>query len=180
MDRTAVDGEENWLSPEDLAVARRRLPMVYVNAVPVRVDAVGTVTALGLLMRSSSEGHIQQEVVAGRVLYHERVRDALLRHLEKDLGPMAMPQVPPSPQPFTVAEYLPTPGASPYHDTRQHAVALAYVVPVTGECAPAQDALELAWLTPEEAIDPAVQEGMFPGHGMVLRQALAYLGFPPA
>ena len=70
------------------------------------------------------------------MLYHERVRDALLRHIEKDLGPLALPRVPASPQPFTVAEYFPTPGVTPFHDPRQHAVSLAYVVPVAGDCAP--------------------------------------------
>ena len=75
---------------------------------------------------------MSRALVSGRVMYHERVRDALLRHIEKDLGPVALPQIPASPQPFTVAEYFPTPGVTPYHDPRQHAVSLAYVVPVLG------------------------------------------------
>ena len=32
--------------------------------------------------------------VSGRVMYRETVRAALLRHLEKDLGPLAFPQLP--------------------------------------------------------------------------------------
>lgn len=153
MDRTAVDTAENWLSPEELDDARRRLPMLYVNAVPIRVDASGAATQLGLLLRATASGEIRREVIAGRVLYHERVRDALLRHIEKDLGPMSMPRIPASPQPFTVAEYMPTPGSSPYYDPRQHAVALACIVPVAGDCAPQQDALDLAWLAPADAAD---------------------------
>ncbi|MGH3588167.1 MAG: DUF4916 domain-containing protein, partial [Pseudonocardia sp.] len=114
--------------------------------------------------------------VSGRVLYHERVRDALLRHIEKDLGPVALPQVPASPQPFTVAEYFPTPGITPYHDPRQHAVSLAYVVPVTGDCRPQQDALDLAWLTPEDACSDTVQAEMIHGQGMLVKQAMAWVG----
>ncbi|HLR95425.1 MAG TPA: NUDIX hydrolase family protein [Jiangellaceae bacterium] len=180
MDRTAVDTAENWLSPEELDAARRRLPMLYVNAIPVRVDQSGAVTELGLLLRATEQGHIRREVVAGRVRYHEQVRDALLRHIEKDLGAVAMPRVPPSPQPFTVAEYMPTPGASFYHDPRQHAVALAYIVPVAGDCAPQQDALDLAWLTPAEAAEDTLQAEAAGGHGLLIRQALAHLGYPPA
>jgi len=112
------------------------------------------------------------------VMYHERVRDALVRHIEKDLGPMALPQIPPSPQPFTVAEYFPTPGVTPFHDPRQHAVSLAYVVPVAGDCAPQNDALDLTWLTPDQALDPGIQAEMERGHGVLLRQALAHLGHP--
>ncbi|MFV0463684.1 MAG: NUDIX hydrolase family protein [Nostocoides sp.] len=170
--------QESWLSREDLDAARDRVPMLYVQAVPVRVDHTGIVTTIGLLMRAREDGTVGRELVSGRVLYHERIRDALLRNIEKDLGSMALPSVPVSPQPFTVAEYFPTPGVTPYHDVRQHAVALAYVVPVSGDCAPSQDALDLAWVTPREASDPSVDAEMSGGHGVLLRQALAHLGFP--
>src|SRR6476661_4476535 len=97
-----------WLSGEEMDAARERLPILYVDAVPVRVDEHGTVTKVGLLLRVGSDGQIKRALVSGRVLYHERVRAALLRHLEKDLGPLALPRIPPAPQPFTVAEYFPT------------------------------------------------------------------------
>jgi ADP-ribose pyrophosphatase YjhB (NUDIX family) len=122
---------------------------------------------------------MSRALVSGRVMYHERVRDALLRHIEKDLGPVALPQIPASPQPFTVAEYFPTPGVTPYHDPRQHAVSLAYVVPVSGDCRPQQDALDLAWLTPEEASSEQVQVEMNGGQGLLLRQAMAHVGRMP-
>ncbi|PRY56300.1 uncharacterized protein DUF4916 [Knoellia remsis] len=177
MSPLELDDTTAWLSREELDNARERLPILYVDAVPVRVDERGAVTSVGLLLRAS-DGEIQRELVSGRVMYHERVRDALLRHLEKDLGPMALPAVPPSPVPFTVAEYFPTPGVTPFHDPRQHAVSLAFVVPVAGDCAPQQDALDLAWLSPEDALAPAVLAEMDRGHGVLLRQALAHLGHP--
>lgn len=167
---------DGWLTTHELAQARRHLPIVYVDAVPVRVDECGDVIAVGLLLRVNGTGQITRALVSGRVLYHERVRDALLRHIEKDLGPMALPQVPPAPQPFTVAEYLPTAGVTPYHDPRQHAVALAYVVPVAGDCEPQHDALDLAWVTPEEACSARVQSEMANGQGTLLRQAMAHVG----
>lgn len=173
-----VEPQEAWLTRSELDDVRGRVPMLYVVAVPVRVDGNGEVRSLGLLLRASDTGHMERELVAGRVLYHERIRDALVRHLEKDLGPMALPAVPASPQPITVAEFFPTPGVTPFHDPRQHAVAMVYVVPVTGDCAPQQDALDLAWLTPGEAADPDLQRDMSGGHGVLLRQALAHLGFP--
>ena len=165
-----------WLTPEDLAVVRAQLPVVYVDAVPVRVDESGDVVSVGLLLRVTSIGTMTRALVSGRVHYHERIRDALLRHIEKDLGPVALPQVPPSPQPFTVAEYFPTPGITPFHDPRQHAVSLAYVVPVSGDCRPQQDALDLAWMTPEEACTDTVQAEMVNGQGVLLRQAMAWSG----
>jgi ADP-ribose pyrophosphatase YjhB (NUDIX family) len=168
-----------WLAPEELESVRERMPILYVDAVPVRVDDTGVVSRVGLLLRIDSDGTVSRALVSGRVLHRERVRDALLRHLEKDLGPMALPHIPASPQPFTVAEYFPTPGVTLYHDPRQHAVSLAYVIPVAGDCRPRQDALNLVWFTPEEAASPLVQQEMPGGQGVLLKQALAYVGCLP-
>ena len=40
------DPNPGWLSDEDLYEARRRLPMVYVEAIPVRLDSLGYVTEI--------------------------------------------------------------------------------------------------------------------------------------
>ncbi|GAB2485498.1 NUDIX hydrolase family protein [Nocardiopsis aegyptia] len=174
-----ADTQPGWFSDEELENIRGRMPVLYVQAVPVRVDETGQATHFGLLMRAAPDGSFNRSVVSGRVLYHERVRDALLRHLEKDLGPVALPRIPTAPQPFTVAEYFPTPGVTPFHDPRQHAVAMAYIVPVSGDCQPRQDALDLIWFTPEEAASPKVIEEMTGGQGVLLRQALAHVGHAP-
>ncbi len=171
-----TDTTPGWLAPEELELARARMPILYVDAVPVRVDDNGEVTRIGLLLRIGPDGTVSRSLVSGRVLHHERVRDALVRHLEKDLGPVALPRVPASLQPFTVAEFFPTPGVTAYHDPRQHAVSLAYVVPVAGDCRPRQDALDLVWFTPQEASSPQFQEEMPGGRGILLKQALAHVG----
>ncbi|MGH1550865.1 NUDIX hydrolase family protein [Leifsonia poae] len=165
-----------WLSDLELAQIRGRLPLLYVEAVPVRVDGLGQVTEVGILLRANAVGEITRTLVSGRVMYGETLREALFRHLEKDLGPMAFPQLPASPVPFQVAEYFPLPGVSPYVDERQHAVSLAYVVPVTGTCEPRQDALELTWMTPEEATSLTVTEELEGGRGALVKAAMASLG----
>lgn len=162
-----------WLSEVELAQARRHLPILYVEAVPVRVDGAGVVTDVGILLRATPMGEMTRTIVSGRVRYGETVRDALFRHLENDLGPMAFPLLPPQPTPFTVAEYFPMPGVSRFHDDRQHAVSLAYVVPVTGTCEPRQDALEVTWMSPDEAASEAVGSEMEGGRGTLIRLALA-------
>lgn len=173
------DPNSSWLSDDELATFRRRMPVLYVEAVPVRVDGLGIVTEVGVLLRANSVGEISRTLVSGRVMYGETLRDALFRHLENDLGPMAFPQLPASPTPFSVAEYFPLPGISAYTDERQHAVALAYVVPVTGTCEPRQDALELTWVSPQEAASPAMAAELEGGRGALLRAALASVGVLP-
>jgi hypothetical protein len=71
----------NWLNSDDLEQMRARLPIVYIDAIPVRVDESGKVIKVGLLLRGRPDGSISRAVISGRVLYGERVRDALLRHI---------------------------------------------------------------------------------------------------
>jgi ADP-ribose pyrophosphatase YjhB (NUDIX family) len=177
-DQTTVT-DTSWLSPEALEQVRAQVPLVYVDAVPVRVDALGNVTKVGLLLRQAADGSISRMVVSGRVLFGERIRDALMRHCEKDLGPLALPRIPVNPAPFTVVEYFPDPNRSGFHDPRHHAVSLAYVVPVDGECTPTQQALDLAWFSPGEAVSIDLRGQMTGGHDRLIRLALAHVGQLP-
>lgn len=174
-----TETQGSWLSADDLSVMRGKMPVIYINAIPVRTDDLGVVTHVGLLLRLGADGEVNREIVAGRILYGERVRDALLRHLEKDLGPLALPRIPSSPQPFTVVEYFPNPDITGFHDPRQHAVSLAYVVPVEGDCEPSQDSLDLVWLRPDEVVSPTVAAELSPGHEKLVRRALAHVGRLP-
>ena len=119
---------------------------------------------------------ISRAVVSGRILYGETVRHALLRHLAKDVGPVARPRLPPQPAPFTVVEYFPHPEVTGFHDPRQHAVSLVFVVPVDGDCVPADDALEFSWITPEEVVSPTGQQELSGDQGRLVRMALAHVG----
>src|SRR6201746_185210 len=114
------DPNPGWLSDQELDEIRRRLPLLYVEAVPVRVDGLGQVIEVGILLRANAVGEMTRTLVSGRVMYGETLREALFRHLEKDLGPMAFPQLPASPVPFQVAEYFPTPSPSQFTAERQH------------------------------------------------------------
>ena len=174
-----IDVKTNWLDPDLLTAVRGQVPVVYVDAVPVRVDDMGQITHVGMLLRQAPDGNISRTVVSGRVLLGEPIREALLRHLEKDLGPLALPRIPPDPSPFTVVEYFPDPAITGFHDPRQHAVSLAFVVPVTGDCHPTQQALDLGWFTPEQAVSEQMRREMTGGHDRLVRMALASVGRLP-
>lgn len=174
-----LDIKTGWLDRQTLQNIRANVPLVYVDAIPVRVDDVGQVVQVGMLLRQASDGSISRLIVSGRVLFGERIRDALLRHLEKDLGPVALPQIPANPAPFTVVEYFPDPTISGFTDPRHHAVSLAYVVPVAGDCQPTQEALDLGWYTPAEAVSEAVRREMTGGQDRLIRLALAHVGVLP-
>ena len=109
------DPNPGWLTDDELAEARAHLPLLYVEAVPVRVDGLGQVTEVGVLLRANRRRDDANARLRAR-MYGETLREALFRHLEKDLGPMAFPQLPASPVPFSVAEYFPMPGVTPFTD----------------------------------------------------------------
>lgn len=174
-----LDTKTGWLDRDTLSNIRANIPLVYVDAVPVRVDDLGKVTHVGMLLRQAADGSLSRMIVTGRVLFGERLREALLRHLEKDLGPVALPQIPVNPAPFTVVEYFPDPTTSGFHDPRHHAVSLAFVVPVAGDCQPTQEALDLDWYTPSEVMSEQVRRDMTGGHDRLIRLALAHVGQLP-
>lgn len=173
-DQTQLD--VGWLSEEEIATVRGRMPIVYVDAVPVRVDDAGNISEVGLLLRVTPDGTVSRAIVSGRVRFGELVRDALIRHIEKDLGSMALPQLPVAPAPFTVAEYFPDASKTGFHDPRQHAVSLAYVVPIEGICEPSDSSLDIAWVSPKEVMDPLVRAEITSGHDRLIRIALAHAG----
>lgn len=170
-----VDVQPGWLESRDLIDVRGKVPILYVEALPVRMEPDGRVSEVGLLLRGNpTTGQITRSLVSGRVHFGESLRDALMRHLEKDLGPSAFPSLPMSIVPAALSEYFPWPGER--IDVRQHAVALAYVVPVTGICEPRQDALELTWMSPEGAASDHVAGELEGGRGALLRQLLHHVG----
>ena len=162
-----------WLPPEDLRFVREKVPMVYVDIVPVRLDEAGALEAVGMLLCAYDEG-INRAFPSGRILLYETIREALARHIDKDLGPMALPRIPAVLTPFTVGEYFPM--GEGWHDPRQHAVSLAYIVPMQGDCNPGDDSLEFSWFTPGEARTRELQAELIPAHASLLRRALAVLG----
>lgn len=165
-----------WLPSDEINRMRHEIPIPYVVVVPVRTDDLGRVAQIGSLLRVTDDGGIERTLIAGRVLYHESLREAVARNVAKDLGDIALPQLPISLQPFTVDEFFPTPGLSDYYDPRQHAIALCYVVPNAGDCKPQDETLDVEWVDPSgDMLDTFVGQ-MANGYGTIVRQALAWTG----
>jgi hypothetical protein len=81
---------EQLAKPRGTGRGSQHLPISYVDAIPVRVDGRVTLTAIGLLLRVTGQRTITRALVSARVMYQERGRSAVRRHLEKDLGHRAV------------------------------------------------------------------------------------------
>ena len=64
-----TETQGNWLSEDDLSTMRGKMPVIYINAIPVLTDDLGVVTHVGLLLRLGADGEVNREIVAGRVLF---------------------------------------------------------------------------------------------------------------
>ena len=134
-------------------------------------------THIGLLLRADSDGGIGQEVVGGRVLYHEKVRDALLRHIESDLGPWPCHESPCRPS------LSPSPSSS-RHRVSRRSTTLASTPSRSPSLSPswataARRRTPSTFLaTPEEAAAIALGPEMSGSHGVLVRQALAGVELP--
>ncbi|PWG74073.1 DUF4916 domain-containing protein, partial [Enterococcus hirae] len=60
-----ADTHPGWLPAADLAEVRDRVPLVYVDAVPVRLDHLGQVEKVGLLLRAMPDGTVSRAIVSG-------------------------------------------------------------------------------------------------------------------
>ena len=163
-----------WMDSSEIDHVRREMPIVYVEIVPVRTDEFGRIDQVGTLLRVGDDSSIERTLITGRVLFHESLREAVARNISKDLGDIALPVLPVNLQPFSVAEFFPTPGVSRYYDPRQHAVALCYVVPIAGDCKPQDETLDVEWLSPAEVTRPDFLAQMPNGHDQIIRQAIAW------
>ena len=163
-----------WLDPADINRARSQMPIAYVEIVPVRTDEFGRIAQIGSLLRVTEDGSIERALISGRVLFHETLREAIARNVAKDLGDIALPVLPINLQPFTVAEFFPTPGLSEYFDPRQHAIALCYIVPIAGDCRPQDETLDVEWVDPHSEMLDKFLAQMTNGHDRIVRKAMEW------
>jgi hypothetical protein len=166
-----------WLGRDEIDHIRQQIPITYVQVVPVQTSDLGIVNRIGSLLHVGENGSVERTLIAGRVLYHETIREAIARNIAKDLGDIAIPILPVNLQPFTIAEFFPTPGVSQYYDPRQHAIALCYIVPIPGDCKPQDVTLDVEWCDPESDQMKTFIDQMANGQGDIVRKALAWAGF---
>lgn len=144
----------SFLPKEQYALIEQTIPLVCVDFIPVETqsDAAATrPTRLGLIRRESPFGRVWCHL-GGRILRGESVRGALFRHARDTLGTSL--DLPADPQPLDVFQWFPpndTPTDVDAHgeDPRKHAVALSFLVRMTGDPRPRSEALEFQYFSPD-------------------------------
>lgn len=159
------DRHDEWLSDAAWATVQQTVPIACVDVVPVLRD--GSSHLIGLIRRTTPfDGRVLWCQIGGRIRFGETVRAAVLRHLHETIAGVAV-DLPLDPQPDYVMQWFPEPQPSSRVaygvDPRRHAVALSFLVELTGlpEPVPAGEADEFAWLDPGQLA--AMQSETWPG-----------------
>ena len=135
---------EHWLPVEDWRKVQRCLPIVCVDVLPIR-RRQGELRDIGLVFRETPHQGRQWCLIGGRLQYNELLTEGVERELREALGDKIIFTCFGSDEPLKVAQYLPTPDKGELYDPRQHALALTYVVELSGEITPQGEALEFSW-----------------------------------
>jgi ADP-ribose pyrophosphatase YjhB (NUDIX family) len=151
----------DWLGDEELAEARRLVPIFCVDVLLWRRGS-GSLE-FGLIERLDAYGEPTWNLIGGRVRRDEPIAEAIRRHIENAIELPGFE--PPDPRrPDVLTEYLhrdapvASSGDVPF-DPRQHAVAVGYLVEVRGDAdlRPGGEARDFRWfaaadLPPADAI----------------------------
>lgn len=148
------------LPPDFYAQIERSVPLACVDFVPVQ--ARDECTEVGLILRDSPFGRVWCHL-GGRILRGESISGAIHRHATDTLGDGVTVDLTDDPQPDYVYQWFPpdiAPADAPPHgdDPRKHAIGLSYVVALTGEPRPANEAYEFGYFSLA-----ALPEPLWPG-----------------
>jgi ADP-ribose pyrophosphatase YjhB (NUDIX family) len=125
---------------------------------------------VGLIRRTDADGSkVGWSLVGGRVLLRESLDEAVRRHVASTLGGTVQVGPVDTARPLHAAEYSPD-GRFGRTDPSKHAVAMTYLVQITGVVSPGGEALDFRWFGADE-IPP--EEDFAYTHGEVLTAVLA-------
>ena len=160
----------NWLAAEDWKWVQDTMPIACCDVVPVQMDNDGqTIEKIGLIYRNTPHQGMRWCMVGGRMFRNESMADAATRQLRETLGPDVRFKIDPDAQPDFVVQYFTSNRPVGFVDPRQHAITLAFVIPITGTIAAMGEAESFRWFVPSD-LPPADQWGF--GQNAVVRKCI--------
>lgn len=143
--RTYWSGWRGRLPGLAFALVAKFVPIACVDILPYRVS--NDLIEIGLIQRKDAYGKIVWNLVGGGIHRRESVAEAAARHIHTTLGEDVRWEEPDYSHPEAIGEYSPVRGDAAGFDPRKHAIALTYVVPLTGEISARGEALDFRWFS---------------------------------
>lgn len=128
------------------------IPIVCVDMIPVR--KVDEEWELGVITRATGLEKGKLAIIGGRVQHNESLNDAIYRHLgdSLDISHFSFTQHNSIEKPFRVHQYFHQLSAQSLvgFDPSKHAVALTYMISITEEPAPRDEASAYHWIRSDQ------------------------------
>ncbi|CAL4860786.1 DUF4916 domain-containing protein [Microbacterium sp. MM2322] len=134
-----------FLPDDTYALIEASVPLLCVDFVPVRAGDAGR--QVGLILRHSPFGDVWCHL-GGRVQRGETIVQALRRHAEDTLSvgvAIGLNAQPDHVYEWFPPELAPSDGTAHGDDPRKHSVGLSYVVELTGQPSPRNEATDFAY-----------------------------------
>jgi ADP-ribose pyrophosphatase YjhB (NUDIX family) len=135
----------NWLDATDWKRVQDTVPIACCDVVPVRQGENGIVEKIGLIYRNTPHQGMRWCMVGGRMWRNESMAEAITRQLRETLGPAVRFEIDPDRQPDFVVQYFTSRRSVGFLDPRQHAITLAFVVPIEGDITAMGEAKSFQW-----------------------------------
>lgn len=164
-----------YLSDEDYQLVTGAVPIVCIDVLPVRQEESGK-WCVGMILRATGSQAGKLTILGGRVQHSEHIKGAIDRHLKTDLQVSSFEFLDglAEDKPFMVQQYFQrdaTDSDQYGFDPTKHAIALTYLIHISDEPRPLNEASEFHWISD---IDHK-QFGF--NQQIVVKRALNYLSF---
>jgi ADP-ribose pyrophosphatase YjhB (NUDIX family) len=138
--------KKSWLSPEDWKLIKSSIPVVCIDALPVRFSSNPRhdLRAVGLILRETPQGR-KWCLIGGRLMHGESLSEALHRQVAEALGRHIKLFIGTDQQPLYIAQYSPARRRPFALDPRQHSVGLTYAVEMDGIPDLGGEAIQFEW-----------------------------------
>ena len=138
-----------FISDEQYKLVTDSVPMVCVDVIPVRQRPHGW--QIGIITRATGAEVGKYALLGGRVYHNELLDDAIARHIKTGWNLSSYSLWPGNSieHPFYIQQYLHDSAARlPLgFDPSKHSVAMTYLIELTGEPQPSNEARAFHWIT---------------------------------
>lgn len=162
---------KTYVSDELYAQITASFPVVCIDVIPVDI----TKQKIGVITRATGNEANKLALIGGRIRKDESIKNAILRHLETDLGVTEFSFYITNNEstPFTVQQY--SHSNSPIdrygcYDPTKHSIGLTYLIEINQQPKPKKEACGYHWI----GLNEIPKETAF-NQGVVMKKALDFL-----
>jgi len=160
------------LPPELYQTVTNSIPIVCVDLIPIK--QVRSEWQIGVITRATGPETGKLAILGGRIYHDEFITDAIARHMKTDWGisDYRFWEGNTISRPFYVQQYLHAKAAElPYgYDPGKHAIALTYLIELSKEPRPRNEASAFHWIEASEVPEPAAYD-----QHLVMAEAFKFL-----